>query len=612
MPRVIASDSAALVKQGVDIVDVVSQVVSLRRVGNRHVGLCPFHQEKTPSFQVDAENQLYYCFGCASGGDVLSFVMRQRNTSFGEALEYLADRYHIPLPQKEGTNSLTGAMAEAARKEREQLHRALRIAADIFHSQLHDAEAGRAAREYIQRRGLPLEVVEAERLGYALPQWDGLLRALKDRGVDEALGCTAGLLARSSKDESRVYDRFRNRLIFPILDERGQLVAFGGRSLSEEGPGEPKYLNSPETPVYHKGKMLYQLARAREACRQVRQVVLVEGYMDLLAFHAQGFFRVVATLGTALTPHQVRLMSRMADEVALAYDGDEAGERAMLRALPLFLQEEVPVSCLRFPEGMDPDDFLKSRGLSGFEALLLKREDLGSYAIRKVLDGWDGSSMGKGRILNELKPIFEAVRQPLLKSEYLQLVSTRLAVSLDVIQDQLQHNKGQGQRLPARQSSASPVSPQLPQTQSLEENILRLMVRYPGLIEEFRTSGAVKHFLEKRSRAIAEVLLKNPFPPQGNFDAGAVYDLLADPEQKELLARLMLDPLEIEEPLIQMKDWLGALAIREMKQERLSLKEGLEGADHERDRAQVRSLLAEIQQKISSVKKRVRETPENV
>jgi DNA primase len=247
--------------------------------------------------------------------------------------------------------------------------------------------------------------VETERLGYALPQWDGLVKHLQDRRVDPNLGVKAGLLSRSTRDQAKFYDRFRNRLMFPIRDERGRVVAFGGRILAGETGDEPKYLNSPEHPVFQKGRMLYQLSRAREACRQVRQVVLVEGYMDLLAFHAQDFYRVAATLGTALTPHQVRLLSRHFEEVVLAYDGDEAGERAMRRALPLFLQEELAVSCIRFPDRMDPDDFLRSKGLTAFEGLLQRREDLGAYAVGKTLETWDGTVTGKARVLAELQPI---------------------------------------------------------------------------------------------------------------------------------------------------------------------------------------------------------------
>ena len=399
------SGIATLVKQAVDIIDVIGRAVHLRRSGNRHVGLCPFHEEKTPSFHVDAENQFYHCFGCGTGGDVLSFVMRHQNLTFADAVKYLADRYNIQLPQKD--QSVQSDLLQASQEERRRILAAVECAADFFYRQLHLAREGMAAREYIAGRGLPDEVVESQKLGYAPARWDGLFEHLKKNGIEPALAVKAGLLSKSSNDSSKFFDRFRNRLIFPIRDERGTIVAFGGRILSKDEQNEPKYLNSPETPVYHKGKMLYQYAVAREACRQVRQVLLVEGYMDLLAFHAKDFFRVAATLGTALTSQQVRLLSRMCDEVVLAYDGDEAGERAILRALPLFLQEELSVSCIRFPDGLDPDDFLKRFGLSELERLIKQREELGAYTVRKAVSQWDGSSAGRAQIFSEFQSIFQ-------------------------------------------------------------------------------------------------------------------------------------------------------------------------------------------------------------
>lgn len=606
-----ASDSASLVKQAVDIVDVVSQVVPLRRVGNRHLGICPFHQEKTPSFQVDAESQLYYCFGCNSGGDVLSFVMKHRNISFREALEYLADRYHIDLPKNEGGFD-SGPAVEAARKEREKLYAILKTAAEFFYAQLHHSKAGLIARDYIEHRGLPARVVEEERLGYAPAQWDGLVQHLKQSGVDLELAISAGLAARSSKDESRIYDRFRNRLIFPIVDEQGRVVAFGGRSLSKEVQDEPKYLNSPETAVYHKGRMLYQMARAREACRNKRQAVLVEGYMDLLAFHAKGFYRVVATLGTALTAHQVRLLSRLADEVVLAYDGDEAGERAMLRALPLFLAEELAVSCLRFPDGMDPDDFLNRRGLEGFEELENGRQDLGIYAIGKTLEGWDGTTLGKTRAIGGLQAIFDALRQPVLRSEYLKLVSQRLSLPQSVVEEQLRHSKRSVDRYAAPSRPAAPVPSNISRAESLEEKILRLMIKYSELIDEVKQSGAIDHFQEPQLKALAQVLLQVPHPPYGIFNPASISELLQDAGQKELFARLRLDPEEIEQPQIHMKDKLGKLFEREVKQKRLNLNESLKRAEQEGNTTQVRYFLEQIRQNVSSARKRARAREENV
>ncbi|MCE5241598.1 MAG: DNA primase [Syntrophobacteraceae bacterium] len=604
-----ASDVATLVKQAVDIVDVIGQVVPLRRAGNRHVGLCPFHREKTASFQVDAENQLYYCFGCGSGGDVLSFVMKYQNLPFGDALRYLADRYNISLPEREHGGGTSSRVAEEARKERERLHTVLEAASDYFYRQLHQG-TGRPAREYISLRGLPERVVETERLGYASPAWDGLCRHFERSGIDPEIGVKAGLLAVSTRDSGRFYDRFRNRLIFPIRDERGRVVAFGGRSLSSESQDEPKYLNSPETAVFRKGRMLYQMGRAREACRQNRQVLLVEGYMDLLAFHAHEFYRVVATLGTALAANQVRLMARMADEVILAYDGDDAGERAMLRALPIFLQEELPVSCLRFPDGMDPDDFLKKRGLAELESLVRERQDLGMYAVRKNLDAWDGSAVGKGKVLADLQPVLTAVRQPVLVSEYMRLVSDRLSLSEKVIQNQLSH----GQKPEGRsygQSRQAPVLPRLQETQSLEERILRAMVHYPELIEEVKTSGAVSCFQEPALKAIADVLLRVAYPPYGEFQASAAYDLLEDSGEKEIFTRLMLESGDLSGARIQVQDWLRALIARSAKTETQDLNEALRRASQTGDQAQVQDILARIQT-LRKAGQRVRDREDNV
>ena len=605
----IVSDIATLVKQAVDIVEVVGQVVPLRRAGSRHVGLCPFHHEKTPSFYVDSNSQLYHCFGCGAGGDVLSFVMKHQNLPFADAIQQLADRYHINLPKKDSRDPQASKLAEAARDEQEQIYKVITLAADFFYRQLQDAQIGKPAREYLFKRALPPTLAETERLGYALPQWDGLVKHFQDRRVDPSLGVKAGLLSRSSRDQGRFYDRFRNRLMFPIRDERGRVVAFGGRILAGESGDEPKYLNSPEHPVFQKGRMLYQLARAREACRQVRQVVLVEGYMDLLAFHAQDFYRVAATLGTALTPHQVRLLSRHFEEVVLAYDGDEAGERAMRRALPLFLQEELAVSCIRFPERMDPDDFLRNEGLAAFEGLLQRREDLGAYAIRKTLETWDGTVTGKARVLAELQPIYQNARQPVLKSEYRRLIADRLSLSERVIQDQLQHEK----RLSSRPRPAAP--PPAPRTfahlHSLEENILRVMIQHPDLIGKVTESRALDCFQETVLKSIAEVLTQSPYPPEGAFNPHLVYDRLPDPDLKECFTRLLLDPYDLSEACLQMQDWLDAVRKRDRRQRHCDLREALRQAEQRGDQAQIRELLAEIQG-LNFSKKKTADSRDNV
>ncbi len=603
-----ASSLATLIKQSVNIVDVIGQVVSLRRSGSRYYGLCPFHHEKTASFHVDAENQLYYCFGCGSGGDVLNFVMRHQNFSFMEAIRHLSDRYQIHLPHLDDRNSTVQKIADAARKEQNELLAVLSAATQFFYEQLHHSRGGQVARDYLAGRAIPDHVVEEQRLGFAPSRWDSLLHHLKGLGIDPQLGLRAGLLARGSKQENHYYDRFRNRLVFPITDEHQRVVAFGGRTLSGDSSKEPKYLNSPETPVYHKGRMLYQYARARAACRESRQVVLVEGYMDLLAFHSRGFYSVVANLGTALTIHQVRLLSRIADEVVLSYDSDEAGERAMLRALPLFLQEGVPASCVRFPQDMDPDDFLKEGGLEGFEKLLAARIELGTYALKEILKSWDGTIAGKGRVVSEIQPIMEAVRQPILRAEYAQLVRDRLSISESVLESQLKEMKRSKGRFSGNsQPSAANVfwrASSLEDQKSIEERIVRWMIRHPELIAEVQSSRVVDDFEEGKLKGIAEVLLRAPRPPSQPFDVQWVHDQLPDTHLQSLFTCFVMEPGELKEPHLQMQDWLGAFSERKKRQVILGLKEALEKAMAEGNVHEAKTILTEIQQ-LNSLRKRV-------
>jgi DNA primase len=582
------ADAVSMVKDAADIVDVVGQVVKLRRVGNRYLGLCPFHQEKTPSFQVDSQNQLFYCFGCGTGGDVLSFVTKSQNLSFGEALEFLADRYHIQLPDKEPGQT---SREQDARKEAQGLYQVLEVAADYFYQQLHHSTAGDTARRYLEQRGLPARVVEEQRMGYAPNQWDGLLNHMRKAGIDRRAGIEAGLLVASSSD--RVYDRFRHRLIFPITDDRGKIVAFGGRSLDG---AEPKYLNSPETPLYHKGRMLYNLVRAREACRQLRQVVLVEGYMDLLAFHAQGFYRVVATLGTALTAHQVRLLRRFADEAVMLYDGDEAGQKAMFKSMPLFLGEALPVSCPRLPPGMDPDDYLKTEGLAGFEQLLEQREDLGKVAITRTLAGWDGTLAGKSKVIEQLQPLFDAAQQPVLQAEYLRLVADRLGLAESVVQSQLQRNRRSSPGRGGPAMARAKVDFDDPHNQTLEEKIFRVVLNYPCLIQKFRDSGVLEHFHEAGLRAIAEALMQTD-PGPGQSVAG-LYDRLRDADLQETVTRLLLQEDhygDLKAACLHFDDRLGALKQRQVRKSRKDLLQSIREAERDGDQLKVKELLQQFQ-----------------
>ena len=372
----LSRDFVAAVRGSGDIVRLISDYVPLKQAGSRLKGLCPFHNEKTPSFSVDPNMQLFYCFGCQTGGDVFKFVMLYEKLDFPEAVEFLARRWGVPLP----------AAARAPEDEaRLRLLLATDAAAEFFRGQWSDPVRGRAAREYIGGRGIEEETATRFALGYAPDSWDALSSLLAARGFkpDEMIG--AGL-AVARKEGTGHYDRFRHRVIFPIRDTSGHVVAFGGRAL---GDGEPKYLNSPETPAYTKGEHLYGLDVARDAIRREGYAILVEGYLDLIALHQAGFENAVASLGTALTGAQVRLLGRFTERVVVSYDGDAAGSSAATRSLELFLERGFDVRVASLPPGDDPDDFIRAHGAAEYEALVTRSPGYLDFLVRREIASRD-------------------------------------------------------------------------------------------------------------------------------------------------------------------------------------------------------------------------------
>ena len=356
-----------------DIVSVVSRYVNLTRRGSGNLGLCPFHNEKTPSFSVDSESQLYYCFGCHKGGTVINFIMDMERMDFMDAVRLLADRAHMELPER---SSQPGG-APANRDERERMYEANRVAARYYHDLLWTQE-GAAALNYLYGRGLNDSDIRRFGLGASPKGWDGLLSRMEAQGFEAALLEKAGLVVRR---DDRCHDMFRERVMFPIINAQGRVVGFGGRAM---GNAQPKYLNTAETPIFNKRLGLYGLNFAKKE-RSVGHLVLVEGYMDTVSLRKYGVQGVVATLGTALTEEQARLMKRYAPEIWISYDGDAAGQKAALRALDILDNQDIPARVIDYPAGMDPDDFIKANGLSGFEAL--PRHDSTSYRMIRAKDG---------------------------------------------------------------------------------------------------------------------------------------------------------------------------------------------------------------------------------
>lgn len=407
----------------VDIVQVVSAYVPLKKNGSRYWGLCPFHHEKTPSFSVNGEQNLYYCFGCKAGGNVVQFVEEMEHLTYREAVEYLAKQIHMPIPETQEDPDY-----ERRRSQRERLLDANKAAARWYHAQLWLPENQRIL-DYLHKRGLDDGTIRKFGLGAAPEEWDALTRALEQQGYTQEELRLAGLTV--VKQETR-FDMFRSRAIFPIIDAQGQVLGFGGRAM---GDAQPKYLNTSDTPVFNKRKGVYAANLLRKQ-RDLKRVILVEGYMDVVALIQHGVNGVVATLGTALTNEQARLLKRYAPEIWVSYDGDSAGQHAIMRALEIFEQEDIRARVLFFPDNLDPDEFIRQRGLDAFEHLRpLKAAEYRMQRAKEDLDLSDDDQ--RIEYAKRCAQILSKVREPVELETYLQTLAVQTGFSKDVLRQQM-------------------------------------------------------------------------------------------------------------------------------------------------------------------------------
>lgn len=449
-----------------DIVAVISEYLPLKRRGSNYLGLCPFHQEKTPSFTVTPDKQMFYCFGCQTGGNVFTFLMKREGLTFAEAVEALAVRAGVALPERwEGRG---GPEARADRERRKSeialLYRALDFASRFYHKALLERPEAEKARLYLRRRGLKLESAASFRLGFAPPAWDSIYRALTAKGVEPALMEKAGLVLKAREEREGQdgrggwYDRFRNRLMFTICDQRGRPIGFGARALDEGD--EPKYLNSPETPLFSKGRHLYALHLAAEPIRRGGTALVVEGYMDAIACHEFGFDYAVASMGTAFTAEQARLLRRLTDTVVTAFDADTAGTQATLRGLEVLTAAGFKVKVAEIPGGKDPDECLRGgghgatgpgdSGPEGFGRAVREAVPLPEYRFRLAARRHDTATIdGRVAAVEELVPVLASLSSPVELDEYVRDFSRRLHVSEEALRTELarhrQAARGRGQ-----------------------------------------------------------------------------------------------------------------------------------------------------------------------
>lgn len=418
-----------------DITEIASSYVNLKRHGRNMVGLCPFHGEKTPSFNIYTESGSFYCFGCGAGGDVITFIMKIENLDYVEAVKFLAQRAGMEMPENTYDDSLS--------KLRMRIYEANREAARFFHATLL-SQRGQSGLNYLRGRALSDRTIRHFGLGFADDDWNSLCNHLKNKGFSEYEIYSANL-AFKRKNGNGIYDRFVNRVMFPIIDLRGNVIAFGGRIMTDE---KPKYLNTSDTPLFKKSENLFSLNNAK--CSGTRTLILCEGYMDVIALNQAGFTNAVATLGTALTNEQAVLMKRYADEVIICYDADGAGQKATARAIDILRNAGLPIKILTVPSGKDPDEFIRSKGENGPAAFKLLIEKCGNdieYRLMKLKENYNlNTTDGKVAFLNEAVKIVATIESPIERDVFASKLCTELEIDKNAFLEQISKVKRRDRR----------------------------------------------------------------------------------------------------------------------------------------------------------------------
>jgi DNA primase len=523
----IADDKIDEIRNRVDIVEVVSSYLPLKRSGVNNQGLCPFHQEKSPSFNVNSARQIFHCFGCGVGGNVFSFLMRMEGLSFPDAVRRLGEKVGIEVEEE-----AVSPEEVRRREERERILRINEVSGDFYQQILLTDEEGAPGRRYLRQRGYESETVRMFQLGFAPGGWESLAKHLAGKNFSSEDSQKAGLV-RPGKQDRGDYDLFRNRLLFPIHDLQGRMVAFGGRVLDDS---LPKYINSPETAVYHKGQTLYGLYHARDAMRHSGEALVVEGYFDVLALHRAGFAGAVATCGTALTPDHARLLKRYADKILLIFDEDAAGRQATFRAMDALLPVGLSVSVVAMPAGEDPDSLLKERGEEGFRLCLDAARPVLEVFIEDQLRINDKSVEGRARAAEQVLDRIKRLPGDLERSLYLKRLAELTGLDVELLKSKVRG--GNLVASPQRRvtTPSIPVQKPVAEVGQTQKYLLRLMLADEQQRRRVREEGTNELFLEELFRDLADYLLssedENGRLPDDLFDASL------DEAQQSLLASL--------------------------------------------------------------------------
>ncbi|MCD6234647.1 MAG: DNA primase [Candidatus Marinimicrobia bacterium] len=557
------------IKESNDIVDVVSSYISLTRKGQNYWARCPFHQEKTASFSVSPSKQIYHCFGCGAGGNVINFVMTYEKITFPEALHSLADRAGISLEE------YTYQPSEEEKSISSQLYELHRLAIDLYRKALKSPE-GKTAREYLIKRGLDDETLNTFEIGYAPEAWDTLLKAALMKKFDEKLLISSGLVTESERKKK--YDRFRNRIMFPVFDIRGNPVGFGGRVLTGDDQGA-KYLNSPETPVYHKSRILYGLHKSRDAIRKTDKVLIVEGYMDLLQLWQNGFTNIIAGSGTAFTPDHARIIKRFASKAVLCYDGDEAGQKAAVKTGLILAPQGISCHVLKLPVREDPDSFIRQAGAEAFQMKINEAPDFMSH-LESLIKPFSLSAARRSdavkRILDQLGSFTDPVTEEMFLSDLGRIFGTDMAV----LKHQLSRT---GARDKEDAMYVGPVKKEkhfANKSEAAQYQLIQLLVNTPdrsiraAALRVLKEDLFTHDFLRKVYKHILPVLRK-----QMQISSSSLAEAVKDETIQRFIFRLIMEGNPFREPKKTFLDCLARLGEQKIRDQLTLIGEKLREAD---------------------------------
>ena len=552
----LSEEKVSEIRDRSSILEVISDYVALKKAGKNYRGLCPFHSEKTPSFMVNEEKQIFHCFGCGEGGDVFTFLMKVGHFSFPQAVEELAKRYGVKLPSRELSSVQKKEMAK-----REILFQINEIASEYFYDLLTKRREGEEGRRYLSQRGIGQEIVSEHRLGASTDHWDGLVQHLQGKKVSLELAWELGLIFPKKKEGW--YDAFRGRILFPIFDLHQRVVGFGGRIVKE---GQPKYLNSPESIIYHKGEVLYGLQVAKRYVAEKDYVIIVEGYFDLLTLHQYGLKYSVATLGTALTTQHIRTLKRYTKNLITLFDADQAGVQATLRSLPLFLEEEVAGKTIILPKGEDPDGFLRKGYLEDLGRRVERAVPLVDFFFDQLMKTHDLKSIdGKVKVAKEGVALLSKIPDKIRRDFYIKALAERLDIQESFLYEMLRF-PSRGPSKAGEDLKKSSVGKTFPKS---EEMVVLLMVHHPEFIPTLSKEGIFKEFESPILQKMAETL-KDLYQRKGRID---LPEALANVEE-DLKGRLC--EFAFRESGLEGGDWGRILqdCVQKIREKRLKKEKG--------------------------------------